>query len=142
MKRLFKVLGIMILAVLIGFSMIACGDDNPEDNPKDSLLIWKDYIGVWSSDLFIYEISASNLKWINKNNNSVYYVASITSADVVLNIDDKTKDDYPSGYKFSVKITAGDNNFQQLIGYSNSDTFFLCNDKKSLADYGSRIYNK
>jgi len=51
MKSVFKVLGVIALAAVIGFGFVSCGDgDGGDGGGGGGGIVWADLVGDWTSD--------------------------------------------------------------------------------------------
>ena len=101
MKNLFKLFGIIALVAIIGFSMSACKDPEPEPDPRE------DYYGTWkfaSSWTATMVISETNLDITDTDGDYLHF--TISSWATVNNTDNDTKTDYPNGYKLTGTTTS------------------------------------
>jgi len=110
MKKIFKLIGIIALVAIIGFSFAACEekDDTPPppetQPPSVTPPPFSDFQGTWKTTIGKYQpyslvISDSIIKWNDKDNDYIQYTnVQLTSA---INNNTSYKTNYPNGYTFT-----------------------------------------
>jgi len=96
MKNTIKILSIISLMLVIGFSMMSCDDKGDNDE-------WSDFKGTWTSESGSkYIITSKEFTWIYSPGTS--WTSDIDSVEPAENTNTTGKVDYPNGFTFSVIV--------------------------------------
>ena len=127
MKNVYKLLGIIALAAVIGISMTACGGDD-DLVPAELRGTWK---GTGSLSAVTVTITGTTFKVEHTTAGS--FTADVSKVENVTNTG-ATSALYPSGYKVSYEITEvkGDGfNYEYEVGEKEQMNCYLSADKKT-----------
>ena len=148
MKNLFKLIGIIVLVMVIGFSMAACEKDIKDDSP-DSSPLPTELIGRWVSQGYgstiTYTISADTIKYDSLQNSqfvSTHTLGNLTWKPYTNTT--ATQVTYPSGYTVSGKVTTASSIGTALLVGSEVTINFSLNATKYafVTDNNSNFYVK
>jgi len=121
-----KILGIIALIAITGFSFTACGESEPD--PKEV------FYGTWKSEFNTYIISANKVETsvleLDTGDSHSYTLSNVTWAKATNNGSKAAT--YPEGYKISGTITSGTGMYVSNIGDAGNLTFYIAADKKSV----------
>jgi len=120
MKKVFKVLSVISLLLVIGFSMMSCGDGTTTPVGKEA------YYGTWidttlGRPICTIVITGNEFKFDGYGTLIKIYF-TITKWTAVKNTNDYTKADYPNGYKLDgfINDIKGSYGFRDGAGYGGN----------------------
>jgi hypothetical protein len=148
MKNTFKLLDamrsmvIIALVLIVGFSMIACKDNDDDDPPPQSVLYgtWK-YTAAINSIWRQITISENKIELIDSDEEG-YTIENITWAAVTndgSSSNSGNSSEYPNGFSYTGTITSNNGYSIGTVNTSVTKYFFLNDDKTKLWNEASPI---